>query len=111
MSKTLFLLNLLIVFGISLIEKSSEECLCNTRVRGEYCGTELNRRNGNSDCQPNHMYFCGDGNEGSSPKLLMQCKDEYECERDQFTVTQRARRSQCLSIGFIVFIVILLCFE
>ncbi len=65
---------------LTVINRSDQECLCNVRFVGEYCGTELNERNGNNECG-RHMYFCGKNNLQKEAVLLKSCtRPGYECD-------------------------------
>ncbi|CAG2121573.1 unnamed protein product, partial [Medioppia subpectinata] len=96
MKGILISVNILIAIIVTLFGKSSAECLCNVRLRGEYCGSELNRRNGNNDCEKS-IYFCGRNNRNKTAVLLTKCDDESECDQNQSRLTSRLkRRNACL---------------
>ncbi|CAG2100614.1 unnamed protein product [Medioppia subpectinata] len=81
---------------VTLIGNSYQECWCNVRLRGEYCGFELNRRNGNQDCE-RHIYYCGRNNMNKVAILVARCPDESQCEDNQTRLSSRTRRrNTCL---------------
>jgi hypothetical protein len=97
MNKRLIYLTFLLM--IFCVKNSSQECLCSGRRIGEYCGTELNRINGNSDCDRN-MYFCGTTNRNKTAVLLKSCPTGRECD-----VISRGsmRKEKIIQIFFLTF--------
>ncbi|CAG2179318.1 unnamed protein product [Oppiella nova] len=58
--------------------------------------TELNRRNGNNDCEKS-IYFCGRNNRNKTAVLLAKCSEESECDQNQTSLSSRTRRrNSCL---------------
>lgn len=53
-----------------LVAQSNGTCTCNVSSNGEYCGSELNRINGNQDCTRD-QYLCGSSNKN---KVLFNCQ-------------------------------------
>lgn len=56
----LLLASIFLVMSLWVAE-SDGACTCNVRSNGEYCGSELNRMNGNQDCARD-QYLCGPSN-------------------------------------------------
>ncbi len=68
---------------IFCFKNSSQECLCGGKKTGKYCGTELNRINGNNDCDRN-MYYCGKSNRNKTALLFKSCPTGSECDVKSF---------------------------
>jgi hypothetical protein len=76
----IYLKFLLMIF---CFKNSSQECLCGGKKTGKYCGTELNRINGNNDCDRN-MYYCGKSNRNKTALLFKSCPTGSECDVKSF---------------------------
>ncbi len=74
-SYLLFSTSLLLAFIYSV----DSVCICNVRYNGEYCGTQLNRLNGNNNCTRD-QYFCGDDNRNKSAVIIKRCSPGNECD-------------------------------
>jgi len=72
------IIRILILISI-IISPSCSECICDVDKNGEYCGTELNRINGNNLCTRD-MYYCGDSNRNDRAALLVRCPTGSECD-------------------------------
>ena len=87
-------INSILLVIVMMVNQSHQECNCFVRIRGEYCGSELNKKNANNECQKDMMYFCGDGNQDKTAVPMIKCKDQTECSGTRTRASGRARRSK-----------------
>ena len=66
-------------------------CRCSGSSTREYCGTQLNRINGNQDCSRD-QYLCGPSNRGGQAIVVKKCREGYECD------VRRDGSSECKSV-------------
>lgn len=76
---TMLLVAVLAILGGWSCVQVQAACLCNVSSNGEYCGTELNRRNGNNDCARD-QYLCGPSNRGKEAIVVKKCARGFECD-------------------------------
>ena len=79
MTKLLLSSLFLVVVMSLLVVESHGACTCNVRSNGEYCGTELNRINGNQDCARD-QYLCGNSNRNKAAVVVKKCRAGFECD-------------------------------
>lgn len=70
----------LVVLAVCLLRTEVDAaCTCNVGSNGEYCGTELNRINGNNDCARD-QYLCGNSNRNKAAVVVKKCARGFECD-------------------------------
>ncbi|KAH9416478.1 hypothetical protein DERP_012906 [Dermatophagoides pteronyssinus] len=57
---------------------ANENCICDVRYFGQYCGITLNEKSTKNQCNKD-MYFCGKSNLKSAAVLLKTCK--MDCDQ------------------------------
>ena len=75
----IFTLSITILANVDQPMAVEAACNCNVRSNGEYCGTELNRINGNNDCARD-QYLCGNSNRKRPAVVVKKCLTGYECD-------------------------------
>lgn len=77
MTKLVLAVHILVV--CSFFDQSEAACVCTVQRNGEYCGSELNRINGNQDCARD-QYLCGNSNRNGSAVVVKKCRRGFECD-------------------------------
>ena len=69
----------LFLVACALVAQGDAACNCNVQSNGEYCGTELNRLNRNSDCTRD-QYMCGPTTRNRAAVVVKKCRPGFECD-------------------------------
>lgn len=58
----------------------ANQCICDVRLVGEYCGSDLNEKNPSNNCTAD-MFYCGKSNMKDKAIMIRTCSIGYECNK------------------------------